>query len=572
MPGVFRSNFRQQRHDICSPRLAIATGTGRVHKTQSEAGQEMRKPRLLFIKILCVAIALSLFLSGCSSSDSEPSDISIGGTLNLYDIGPSSLDPAIARGDDSLAYIVEIFSGLVCFNPDLELIPDIAESWEKSSDGTTYTFHLRSGVKFHDGKKVTASDFKYSMERVCDPVIGSQTAETYLGDIAGAKEKLSGKAKEVSGIKVIDDYTLQITIDAPKEYFLSKLAYPTAFVVDKANVESGKNWWKNPNGTGPFKLKEWQENSLITLERNDKYYLEPAKVSRVVYHLWSGIPMMLYESDEIDVTAVYLSDIERVLDPSNPLNKELYITPGFSLSYIGFNSSKPPFDDAKVRQAFCYAVDKDKIINLVLKGTVRRADGILPPGMPGYSENIHGLSYNPELARQLIAESKYSDLSVFTPLILTSMGLGTASSIEAALVDMWRDNLGVEVEIRQLEPEKYFYVLMAEKDEMFTSGWGADYPDPQNFLDILFHSGTEDNIGEYYNTTADALFEKARVETNLDKRTNLYQQAEQLIVDEAACLPLFFDISYTLVKPYVKNLPLTPLWIPRLRYVSIEHH
>jgi len=532
----------------------------------------MKRLRPLFIAILCVVIALSAFLSGCPSGDSEPSDTRGGGTLNLYGTGPSSLDPAVARGDDALEYIVEIFSGLVCFNPELELIPDIAERWEKSSDGIAYTFYLLRDVKFHNGKKVTASDFKYSMERVCDPTTGSQTAETYLGDIVGVKEKLSGRANEISGIKVIDDYTLQITIDAPKEYFLSKLAYPTAFVVDKANVESGKNWWKDPNGTGPFKLKEWKENRLITLERNAQYYLDPAKISRVVYHLWGGIPMMLYESDEIDVTDVYVTDIERVLDPSNPLNRELYITPGFSLSYIGFNSSKPPFDNTKVRQAFCLAVDKDKIIDLVLKGMVRRADGILPPGMPGYNENLQGLSYNPELAKQKIAESKYPDLSALTPLILTSMGLGTASPIEAALVDMWRDNLGVEVEIRQLEIDKYFYVLMEEKDELFTSGWGADYPDPQNFLDILFHSGTEDNIGEYSNPAVDELLEEARVETDYDKRMNLYRQAEQFIVDDAACLPLAFDISYTLVKPYVKNLPLTPLWIPRLRYVSIEPH
>lgn len=137
---------------------------------------------------------------------------------------------------------------------------------------------------------------------------------------------------------------------------------------------------------------------------------------------------------------------------------------------------------------------------------------------------------------------------------------------------MWQDNLGVKVEVRQLEPETYAYVLMQEKDEMFTSGWGADYPDPQNFLDILFHSGTEDNTGEYSNPAVDDLLEKARVEQDAASRMSLYQQAEQIIINDAACLPLFFNVDYTLVKPYVKNLPLTPLWIPRLRYVSIEPH
>ncbi len=517
---------------------------------------------LPLILIICFSIALSLLGSGC---------ISQGDTLHLFGSSPSTLDPAMARESTSLEYIVEIFSGLVCFDPDLKITPDIAESWDITGNGTIYTFHLRQGVEFHSGRKVTANDFKYSLERVCDPATGSQTAETYLGDIVGVKEKLQGQANEVSGVKVLDDYTLQITIDAPKEYFLAKLTYPTAFVVDKANVEMGSDWWRRPNGTGPFKLKQWKAGSVITLERNELYYLEPAKLRQVVYTM-QGVPMTLYENGKIDVTDVYLGDIERVLDPSNPLHEELSTVPGFSLYYIGFNTTKPPFDDAKIRQAFSYAIDKDKIIDLVLKGAVRKAEGILPPGMPGYNENIKGLDFNVELAQKLIAESKYGNVSNLPAITLTTAGMGTASSIEAALVDMWQQNLGVKVEIRQLEPDKYPYEIMNEKDEMFTQSWGADYPDPQNFLDILFHSGTKDNVGEYSNPEVDALLEKAGVEQDPATRMNLYQQAEQMMVNDAACLPIFFDVSYILVKPYVKDLPLTPMWIPKLKYASIEPH
>jgi len=530
-----------------------------------------RKLRLS-LQIVCALVVLLSLATGCESEKPGPTDITSEGALTLFDVGPPTLDPALARSSTSLTYIVEIFSGLVSFDPELNLTPDIAKSWEISSDGKTYTFHLRDGVKFHNGKEVTASDFKYSIERACDPSTGSQTAETYLGDILGAKERLSGEAEEIRGIKVIDNHTLEITIDAPKEYFLSKLAYPAAFVVDQANVESGTYWWQNPNGTGPFQLKEWQEDDFIILERNSLYYLEPPKIEHVVYLLWGGVPMRMYERGEIDVTNVYLGDIERVLDPANPLNEELTIIPELSLFFIGFNSAKPPFDDAKVRQAFCYAIDKDKIARLVLKDLVNTADGILPPGMPGYNEDIQGLTFDPESAKQLLAESEYGDASNLPPIILTSSGRLSVSNLEAALVDMWRRNLGVEVEIRLLEPEKYPYLIMQEKDELFTLGWGADYPDPQNFLDVLFHSGTKDNIGEYSNSEVDALLEEARVEKDVTARMNLYQQAEQMIVNDAACLPLYFDVSYTLVKPYIENLPLTPLWIPRLRYVSIEPH
>ncbi|MFC1963279.1 ABC transporter substrate-binding protein [Chloroflexota bacterium] len=502
----------------------------------------------------------------------KPFGVSRSEALTIFDIDPVTLDPALAQSGESVEYIVEIFSGLVSFDPDMRLVPEIAERWDISNGGKTYTFHLRRGVKFHDGREVMASDFKYSLERVANPATGSLTAETYLGDIVGVKEKLNGEAEEISGVKVLGDYTLEITIDTPKAYFLSKLTYPTAFVVDRANVESGADWWQEPNGSGPFKLKEWQKSQLLILERNDYYYLESPKVGYVVALLWGGVPMQMYENDEIDFTDVYTVDIERVLDPANPLNKELATAPALSIAYIGFNAVEPPFDDPSIRQAFAHAIDTGKIIELVYKNMVLHADGILPPDMPGYNENIQGLIYDVARAKELIVESEYPDVLNFPPVTLTTLGWGTVSSLDAALVDMWRQNLGVEVEIRQLDPEIYFGSIKEEKDELFSGGWGADYPDPQNFLDILFHSDTEQNTGDYSNAEVDSLLEEARVEQDDTARFSLYQQAEQLIINDAAIIPLYFDVSYMLIKPYVKDLPITPLWIPRFRYVSIEPH
>jgi ABC-type oligopeptide transport system substrate-binding subunit len=366
---------------------------------------------------------------------------------------------------------------------------------------------------------------------------------------------------------------LQITIDGRKEYFLSKLAHPVAFVVDKDNVESGVDWWMQPNGTGPFKLREWQDDVLIVLERNDLHYeADEIELKEVSYALWAGVPMMLYESGEIDVADVSLGDLERVLDPSNPLNKELSVTLGFGLSYVGFNTAEPPFDEVQVRRAFCYAIDKDKIVDLLYKGAVREADGILPPDMPGYNQYLHGLDFDVEKARDAIRESSYGNTSALPPMALTSSGRGYVSGLEGALVDMWSRNLGVEVEVKLWEPEIYPYVIMEEKDELFTMGWLADYPDPQNFLEVLFRTGTRDNFGEYSNAQVDAWLEEAGVEPDFTARMMKYGLAERAIVEEAACLPLFHDVSYTLVKPYVKDLPLTPMWIPRLKYVSIEPH
>ncbi|MEA1872468.1 MAG: peptide ABC transporter substrate-binding protein, partial [Chloroflexota bacterium] len=396
-------------------------------------------------------------------------------TLRLWDVGPITLDPAISADMSSHSYVMQIFSGLVRLDHELNTVPDIAESWEKSPDGKTYTFYLRKGVKFHNGREVEAADFKYSWERACDPDTRSGTAATYLGDIIGAKDMLAGKTGEISGVEVIGDYSLQVTIDAPKAYFLSKLAYPTAFVVNRANVESGDDWWREPDGTGPFKLKEWQAGEWLILERSQIYYGESAKLEQVVY-LLSGVPMVMYERGQIDVVPVSSAYIDRVRDETGPFYPELAVTPELSLYYIGFNTAQPPFDDVNVRRAFCHAVDKERIAEVILRGMVNEADGILPPGMPGYSEALEGLDYDVEKAIELISDSKYGDASNLPPITLTVDGYGNSiPSYLGAIIQEWQQNLGVEISVRQLETENFLYNLKQEKDEMFVMGWIADY-------------------------------------------------------------------------------------------------
>jgi len=467
---------------------------------------------------------------------------------------------------------MQIFSGLVRLDEQLNIVPDIAESLpEESPDGKTYTFHLRQGVAFQNGREVKAADFKYSWERACNPATGSGTAATYLGDIVGAKDVLAGNATELSGVKAIDDYTLQVTIDAPKAYFLDKLAYPMAFVVDRANVESGQQWWLTPNGTGPFKLKEWTPGQWLVLERNDVYYGQPARLEQVVFSLAAANPMDLYETGQIDVVPVYLDYIDEVTDETSPLHLELAITPELSLYYIGFNTAEPPFDDADVRRAFCLAVDKEHIIKVIMRDMVSEASGILPPGMPGYSETVQGLDYNLAEAKALIAGSKYEDAANLPPIILTVEGYGNnIPSYLGAIIQEWQQSLGVEISVRQLETEKFLYNLKQEKDEMFTMAWIADYPDPHDFLDVLFYTGSEVNIGEYDNPALDTLLDQAAIEQNETDRLAMYQQAEQLVVDDAACIPLFHGTSYILVKPYVEGYGLSPLGIADLSKVYVD--
>ncbi len=502
-----------------------------------------------------------------------PTPVSEEKVLNLYGIDPLTLDPAVSSEMTSHEYIMQLFGGLVRLDDNLKPAPDIAEKWQVSQDGRTYTFYLRQDVSFHDGRQVKAEDFKYSWERTCNPETGSLTAATYLGDIVGVREVLSGEREDIGGVRVIGDYTLEVTIDAPKSYFLSKLTYPTAFVVDRADVESGWEWWRSPNGTGPFKLKQWDENQLLVLERNELYYRESAKVNLVVFKLWGGVPMNMYETGEIDVTGVGISYIEKVTDEAGPFYQDLRVAPELSFFYIGFNTTKPPFDDVNIRRAFSQAIDKDKLVSLVFKGMMQPADGILPPGMPGYNEELLGLDYDIDGARELIANSRYGDVSQLPPITITTAGWGglISQGLEA-IVYQWRNNLGVEVKVRQLEPERFLYHLGEEKDEMFYIGWIADYPHPQDFLDVLFHSGTDNNYGEYSNPEVDALLERAGVEQDNNLSLALYQQAEQLLVEDAACLPLWFGQNYVLVKSYIEGYNLNPLGFAILDEVSVEPH
>jgi oligopeptide transport system substrate-binding protein len=507
-----------------------------------------------------------------NNSTKAPSSTIKGGELKLPGDDPLTLDPALAFDTTSAEYIVEIFGGLVQLDKQLHVIPDIAKEMPTvSADGKVYTFKLRDDVVFQNSnRRVTASDFKYSMERAASQDTGSTTADQYLGDIIGAKDMIRGKAKDIPGIKVIDDQTLEIDIDASKPFFLSKLTFPTAFVVDKQQIESDKrNWSRHPNGTGPFKLKEWKIGESITLVANDRYHLGAPQVGQLSFSLAGGSALTQYENGEIDISGVSINDIERIRDKNEPLNKEYVNKPVLATFYVAFNAQKPPFDDPKVRQAFSMAIDKKQLVDVILKNIVQQADGILPPGMPGYNKDIKGLGFDAARAKQLIQESKYQ--GKLPPIQLTTSGQGASvGPVDEAILQMWKDNLGVTVEVQQVESATFLDDAKKGKYQMWDAGWEADYPDPENFLDLNFYSGSSGNDVKYNNPEVDKLLLAARTELDANKRAQEYQQAEQLIVSDAGWLPLFYEQTNILVKPYVKGYEVPGMIIPIFRYVSLQ--
>ncbi len=503
---------------------------------------------------------------------------------------PTTLDPHLSGDSTSSEYVVEIFSGLLKYNRDLELVPDIAASYDVSDDGLVYTFKLRDDAVFQDGKPIRAEDFKWSFERACDPATGSTTADTYLGDVVGCRDKLQNKAEEVKGVEVIDELTLQLTIDEPKGFFPAKMTYPTAYALDRENVESGgAEWFKEANGSGPFKLTEYSpEENTIVLDRNENFYGDPKPtLERVIYLISAPInPMSGYEEGlsslgasagvTYDAIPLSISDLSRATDPNNPLSKEFVSAPTLSVSYVGFNVEKPPFDDPKIRQAFNLALDKRRMVKLVFQDTVPVANGIVPPNMPGYENpDLSDYEFDPERAQALVAESSYEDVTELPDITLNVPGEGSeAGPIVETMVESYKENLGVEISVEQT-PWPEFLADLSKADmpyQMYSLGWVADYPDPQDFLEVLFYSTSSQNQGGYSNPEVDALLDQARGAQDPEERLTLYQQAEQMILEDAAWIPLYFSVENWLVKPYVQDFWIPPLHVPKFQYISIAEH
>lgn len=520
--------------------------------------------------LIMMACAPSAALSPSGGEDPIAAyDLNRDDSLVLIDSQPRTLDPALTHGGPS-GPIGAIFSGLVTLDTDLQVQPELAERWEVSQDGRHYTFYMRPEAAFHDGRPVTAQDVIDSWERAADPKTGSDTAATYLGDIVGVNEMLAGDADHIAGLRAIDDRTLEVEIDAPKVYFLSKLNYPVAYVVDNNQVGQA-DWERQPNGTGPFTLQEWKDDEVLILARNDNYYLGPPAINHVVSLMGAGIPLSMYETDEIDLVGVGGSNLERVEDPNSPLNPELRLGVDMCTTYAGFNNQKPPFDDPLVRQAFSFAIDRDKIIDGLYRGDALPAIGPLPPGMPGYTGNIEAYSYDPQKARELLAEAGYEDPAEFPEVTFLTSGYTNVGSFATTLITMWQENLGVTVEPVLVEPFVYLDELYAgNTGNIFFSGWCADYPDPENFLDVLFYSDSTQNLMGYNNPQVDTALEKARVETDVSERMAHYQAIEQEIVADAPVVFLVHSLSAVLVKPYVEGYVQTPLGVAQWHRLKLN--
>jgi ABC-type transport system substrate-binding protein len=501
--------------------------------------------------------------------DALPFGVDRSNALFLSAAEPDTLDPALWQSDAG-GIIGDLYSGLVRLDASLQPIPDLAEGWDVSADLTIYTFHLREGVRFHNGDEFTAHDVVYSWERASSPATRSNTAGTYLGDIRGVDDVRAGGARHISGLRIVDDLTLEVTLEGPRAYFLAKLAYPTSWVVDAATAGQIE---ETPNGTGPFVLARHVENESIVVARNPDYYGGLVELEYIVYQLYPGPLQALYEEGEVDVAYIGADLLGRAGDPQDPLFGDAQPTGELCTWYAAFDASAPPFEDVFVRRAFAAAVDREEYVAATTGGLGVPAAGLYPPGLPGFRADLPVPGQDLDEARRLLGLSSYRAASGLPEIVLTASGSGMGVGSGAALlIDTWEEAFGIRVRAETIESESYYEQLYAgNHGNIVLTGWCADYPDPENFADILFHSSSAQNFGGYSDVELDSLLEWGRSEPDVGRRLALYAEIEDRLVEEAAAI--FLDhpaLYYTLVKPYVHGYTAAPIGIAQHMNLWIE--
>jgi peptide/nickel transport system substrate-binding protein/oligopeptide transport system substrate-binding protein len=481
----------------------------------------------------------------------------------------SSIDPAKPGDAPTITAINLIFAGLIRLDEKLEVQPDGASEWKVSDDGTIYTFTIRDGLVFADGTPVTAGDFVYSINRALAPETASYGAPFQLGHIVGAQDVVDGKAKQASGVRAVDDKTLEIKLDAPLAYFLSQLSYPFTFALPKKLVDSGEKWEEQSYGTGPYKVKEWKHGQSLTLVANEYYWRGKPGIANItlVFNKDSETAYQLYQTGELDIMGSQQNPV-----PAGHI-AELQSLPDFKSAaslatrYIGFNNKKPPFDNVDVRRAFALAVDKKALADQVLAGQVVAADRILPTGLLGTQLPVTALALDPAAAKAALAQAGFADGKGLPEITLAYGQEGDNETVAQAIQSMWEQNLGVKVKLQSFELatfSKNLDTTFKTPDQglqFWLSIWGADYPDPQNFLSQQLHSNTANNNGHFADPQFDKLVDEAdRLgdRAQIERRLQLYNQAEQIAIDKVGWLPLYYPKFNILLRPRVGGLAVTP--------------
>jgi peptide/nickel transport system substrate-binding protein/oligopeptide transport system substrate-binding protein len=490
---------------------------------------------------------------------------------------PATLDPASISDVYSRSVAQQIFDGLVQFDQTLAIAPALAEFWRASRDGLTWTFRLRKGVRFHHGREVTADDVVYSFTRLLDSKTRSGAADLLM-TISGANEFRVGATRHVSGLLALDRHTVQITLTEAQAPFVSVLAVGHAKIVPRDVVEQrGDGFAFHPVGTGPFRFVHWERGREIVLAANADYFEGPPRLAGVTYRIFSGGQIdAMYEEfrkGNLEDTPIPTRDYRRIVTAPGP---QYVKRPMLSVRFYGFNTRTRPFADRRVRQAVIHALNREALVQEIFLGRYVPARGILPPGTLGFNPHLKGYGFDPEKARELLANAGFPGGRGLPVLTIWSSVKHEGIVREHEQVRKSLEAVGLRAEFHYQTDWPVFSRMLADgKLPLFLYAWNADVPEPDNFLFKLFHSKSSRNFTGYANPVVDDLLEHARRDRDLQRRVELYRRAEQLILDDAPIIPVWHYTYERLFQPYVRSvevnglgdpyIPLRKIWLESAR-------
>lgn len=490
----------------------------------------------------------------------------------------NTLDPAIGWDLNNWPVIHVLFVSLLTYDANANLEPWAATAMPEVSDNEqTYTFHIRPGIKFTDGEEANAEAFRYAIERVLNPKTQSPQGGMggWFGVLEGAQAFVDGNADHVSGIRVEGPYTLQFRLSEPNRTFLNALATPFSAAVPINAVEkAGADFGHTVVTDGPFKVASWTPGQRLVLVKNPDYFdaATAAKVDQINFELGltPQVALLRAERGQIDVVGSDLPSSQFLSVVSNPKYKSyLHHAVQMGVNYVYMNTQMAPFDNRTVREAVNYAIDKTQVIKL-LNGRGEPADQVLPPDMPGYDESVQPVPYDPSKAKQLLAQAGYPDGFATTLLTETSSPWDKLAQI----VQQQLAEVGIKVTIKALPHGEYIDTMTTPgKSAIGVAGWYMDYPDPSDFLDVLFNSANIQPgsfaLAEYKNPAFDKIMSEARV-LPLDQAIPMYQKAQKMLLADYPWVPLYFPVQYKFVNPRVQGFSIDPVWTFDWNKLAVE--